>query len=375
MRRGLPAVALAAAVLAACGIAAAAATPPVSAPAFVVRGGPEDDILAARAPDEPRAVASITKLMTVLVALDHARLDEIVTVTPQAAGIGEATVALRPGERISVRDLAIAALVPSANDAATALAVHVGRGSVARFVALMNAKARALGLTSTHFENPHGLDQAGHVSSARDVTTLLEAALANPFVRIWSKRSSASIAGGRVLTSTDRLIGKLPLVGAKTGHTDAAGWSQVAAAERNGVRVTASVLGSPTEAQRNADLRSLLVWGLAQYHPIRAIDDARVYGIADTGYGRPPIRLVASRSVIRTVRVGRPLVERVVVSSALTLPVARGQRAGEVRVFANGRLIAREPLVASESSAALGTSGKFEWYARRTVHHLVGLVS
>lgn len=374
MRRGLHAVALAAALLAACGVAAAS-IPPVTAPAFVVRGGPDDDILAARAPDEPRAPASITKLMTVLVALDRARLDEIVTITPQATGIGEATALLRSGERLSVRDLAIAALVPSANDAATALAVHVGRGSVARFVALMNARARGLGLTSTRFVNPHGLDQAGHVSSARDVTTLLAAALRNPFIRSWSTRSSATIAGGRVLTSTDGLIGKLPLVGAKTGHTDAAGWSQVAAAERNGVRVTASVLGSPSEAQRNADLRSLLTWGLAQYHPIRAIDDSRVYGLADTGYGRSPIRLVASRTVIRTVRVGRPLVERVVVSSALTLPVARGQRAGEVRVFAGGRLIAREPLVASESVAAVGTSGKFEWYARRTVHHLVGLVS
>ena len=104
---------------------------------------------------------------------------------------------LRPGERLSVRDLAIAALVPSANDAATALALYVGRGSMARFVALMNAKARSLGLTSTHFENPHGLDQPGHVSSARDVTTLLTAALRNPFIRTWSTRSTATIAGGR----------------------------------------------------------------------------------------------------------------------------------------------------------------------------------
>ena len=247
----------------------------------------------------------------------------MVTVTPQAAGIGESTIMLRPGDRLSVRDLAIAALVPSANDAATALAVHVGHGSVARFVAMMNAKARSLGLTSTHFENPHGLDQPGHVSSARDLTTLLSAALRNPFIRTWSTRSTATIAGGRVLTSTDRLIGKLPLVGAKTGHTDAAGWSQVAAVERDGVRITASLLGAPSEAQRNADLGSLLTWGLAQYHPVRAIDDARVYGLAETGYGRPPVRLVAARAVVRNVRVDRPLVERVVASSALALPVAR----------------------------------------------------
>ena len=362
----------AAAVAVAAGCATAAASPPpVGAPAFVVRGGPDAVVLAARSPDAPRAPASITKLMTVLVALEHARLDDMITVTPQAAGIGESTIGLRPGERLSVRDLAIAALVPSANDAATALAFHVGRGSVARFVAMMNAKARSLGLTSTHFENPHGLDQPGHVSSARDLTTLLSAALRNPFVRTWSTRSTATIAGGRVLTSTDGLIGKLPLVGAKTGHTDAAGWSQVAAVERDGVRITASLLGAPSESQRNAELGLLLAWGLAQYHPVRAIDEARVYAVAEIGYGRPPVRLVATSTVVRNVRVGRPLVERVVASSALTLPVASGERAGEVRIFADGRLIARAPLVAAETVSAVGFSGKVGWYARRTVHHLL----
>ena len=182
---------------------------------------------------------------------------------------------LRVGEKLTVHDLAIAALVPSANDAATALAAYVGHGSIPRFVALMNAKAKELGLTSTHFENPHGLDQPGHVSSARDMTTLLTAALRNPFIRTWSTRSTATIAGGRTLTSTDDLIGTLPLIGAKTGHTDDAGWSQVAAVQGDGVRITASVLGSPTEAQRNADLGGLLAWGLAQYHRVKAIDSRR----------------------------------------------------------------------------------------------------
>ena len=125
MRRGV--LALAAAVLAFSVPTAAAAPPPVSAPAYVVRGGPGGVVLAARAPDVQRAPASITKLMTVLVALEHARLDDVVTVSPQAASVGESTVMLSPGEQLTVRDLAIAALVPSANDAATALAVHVGR--------------------------------------------------------------------------------------------------------------------------------------------------------------------------------------------------------------------------------------------------------
>ncbi len=353
---------------------AAAAPPPVSAPAYVVRGGPEQEIVAARAPDARRAPASITKLMTVLVALEHARLDDVVTISPAAASVGESSVGLRAGEKLTVGDLAIAALVPSANDAATALALYVGKGSLPRFVELMNARAKALGLTSTHFENPHGLDQSGHVSTARDVTTLLTAALRNSFIRTWSARSTATIAGGRTLTSTDDLIGMLPLVGAKTGHTNDAGWSQVAAVEENGVRITASLLGAASESQRNADLTSLLAWGIDQYRQVVVAGD-HVYGHAEVGYGRAPIPLVAARDVVRSVRLGRPLVERVVASTALSVPVRKGQRVGEVRVFSDGRLIARTPLVAAASSPAVGAAGKAEWYARRTVHHVFGLVS
>ena len=372
MRRG--SFVLAVLVLAACATAALASPPPVEAPAYLVRGGPDGEILAAREPDARRAPASITKLMTVLVALERASLDDVVTVAPQASSVGESSVSLRAGERLTVRDLAIAALVPSANDAATALALHVGRGSLSRFVESMNAKAKALGLTSTHYENPHGLDQVGHVSSARDVTTLLTAALREPFIRTWSTRSTATIAGGRTLTSTDSLIGRLPLVGAKTGHTNDAGWSQVAAVERNGVRITGSLLGAASEQQRNAELTALLSWGLAQYARVVVTGD-HVYGHAAVGYGLAPVPLVATSDVVRSVHVGRPLVERVVVSSALALPVTKGQPVGEVRVLSDGRLIARTPLVAATSIPAVGVAGKAEWYARRTMHHLFELVS
>jgi len=371
MRRALFAFVATLALLAS---TAAAAPPPISAPAYVVRVGPEQEIIAARAPDAHRAQASITKLMTVLVALEQARLDDLVTITPAVSSVGESSVGLRVGEQLTVGDLAIAALVPSANDAATALALHVGNGSVSRFVELMNAKAKALGLTATRFENPHGLDQKGHFSSARDATTLLGAALRNSFIRTWSSRSTATIAGGRTLTSTNLLIGTLPLVWAKTGHTENAGWSQVAAVEENGVRVTASLLGAASESRRNAELASLLTWGLGQYRQVAVTGD-HVYGHAEVGYGRRPIPLVAARDVVRSVRIGRPLVERVVASTALSLPVTKGQRVGEVRVFSDGTLIARTPLVAAASSPAVGAAGKVEWYARRTMHHVFGLVS
>lgn len=355
---------------------AVGAPPGIQAKAYFVRSSIDGDVLAARAPDERRAMASITKLMTVLVALERSRLDDVVTITPAAASVGESSIYLRPGERMTVRDLAIAALVPSANDAATALALHAGGGSIARFVALMNAKARALGLRHTAFRNPHGLDQPGHHSSARDVVALLSAALHDPFIRHWAGARRATISGGRVVESTDDLIGRLPgLVAGKTGHTGDAGWSQVARASEDGVRITASVLGSPTEEQRNRDLEGLLRYGLAQYRPIKAVDASRTYALVRVGYGRADVPLVTRSTAVRPARVGRPLLERIVAPTAVALPVRKGQRLGEVRVYDGNRLVASAPLVAARAVAAPGAFGKMSWYARRTAHHLVGFVS
>ena len=141
------------------------------------------------------------------------------------------------------------------------------------------------------------------------------------------------------------------------------------------MRITASVLGAPSEAQRNADLGGLLAWGLAQYHRVKAVDD-RVYGLAETGYGRPPVQARGPERG-RPQRAGRAARSSSASSSARRSrsPSPRGQQVGEVRVFAGGRLIARTPLVAAESVSAVGTPGKVAWYARRTVHHLFGLVS
>ena len=165
--RALPGVtrlglAIAIAVLAVSASAQGATAPAVQAQAYIVQSSVDGHTLAARRADAPRAMASITKLMTALVALEQLSLDDVVTVPPVAARVGESTLDLRAGQRISVRDLLIGTLVPSANDAATTLAVAAG-GSEAHFVTLMNRKAAELGLRGTHYRNPHGLDEPGHV--------------------------------------------------------------------------------------------------------------------------------------------------------------------------------------------------------------------
>jgi serine-type D-Ala-D-Ala carboxypeptidase (penicillin-binding protein 5/6) len=372
VRRFLAAVAVTAALAS----SATAAPPTVQSAAYRVEGDVDGAVLAQRAAAQPRAIASITKLMTVLVALEHADLDDLVTVAPQAAAVGESTAGLHAGERLTVRDLVAGTLVPSGNDAATALALFVGDGSLARFVALMNAKAAALGMRDSHFANPTGLDEEGHHSSARDTVALLRAALAVPIVKTLAASRSATITGGRELRSTDDLLGAFAgFEGGKTGHTNDAGWSQVAAAHRDGARVLVSVLGATTEDARDGDLEALLRWGLAQYRPVRAVDDERAYAEVAVGYGVAPLELVAAREIVRPARVDRPLLERVVAPTAAALPVRAGQRLGEVRILDGDRVVARAPLVAERSVEEPGAGAKVRWYGTRTVHHLLGFVS
>ncbi len=338
--------------------------------------GDDGDVLARHDEMSSRAIASITKLMTAIVVLEHAKLDDVVRVSPDAARIGESTVYLRAGEELTVAELLRAMLIPSANDAAEALALHVGDGSADRFVELMNAKAEELGLNDTTFENPHGLDQRGHVSSARDVTTLVRYALGIPFIRDALSRSSVTLPGSRTFASTDDLLTTwAPLVAGKTGHTHDAGWSETGAAERGGTTVYGAVLGTNSRAARNEALQELLTYGLDQYRPVQVIDRARVYATAETGYGQPDVKLVVPRSIARSIRIGRPLVERVVAPTALTLPVATGARLGRVEVYDGNRLVAAAPLVAADGVSDAGLWAKSKWYVTQTAHNLWGLVT
>jgi serine-type D-Ala-D-Ala carboxypeptidase (penicillin-binding protein 5/6) len=353
---------------------ASAAAPEVDARAWFVQNGTTGEVLLAQRADDRVAIASITKLMTVLVALERAELDDVVTVDRRAAAVGESTIHLRAGERVTVHDLVEAALIQSANDAANALAIHVA-GSVPAFVALMNSKAAQLDLRDTHFVRPDGLDVAGHVSSARDVTKLARVAMRNPTVRATVALRSADAAGRRLFGWND-LLGRFPgLLGVKTGHTAAAGWSQVAAARGRGLTVYATVLGSPTRSARNADLTELLAWGLAQYRVVPLVQEGKAYAHAQLPYGKPAVRLVAADGAMRVVRVGRPLVERIVAPASLELPVRRGQRVGEVRVYEGRTLLVSRPLVAAETVERPGLAGRVGWYATRTMENVAGLFS
>jgi D-alanyl-D-alanine carboxypeptidase (penicillin-binding protein 5/6) len=347
----------------------------VDARAYLVEDGRTGEVLLAESPARQLPIASLTKMMTVLVTLERAQLSDVVTVSPEAAAVGESSIHLHAGERLTVRDLVEAALIQSANDAAWALAEHVGRGSETRFVAIMNRRARQLGLTSTHFVRPDGLDAPGHVSSARDVTTLARALMQKPVVRQIVAMREATIAGGRRLHTWNDLLGSYPgVIGVKTGHTTAAGWSEVAAVRGPGVTVYVTVIGSPARSTRNGDLVELIRWGLSRFRVVSVVSAGRPYAHAETPYGAGGLSLVAPRSLRRAVLVDRPLVERVVAPVGVDLPVQKGEKLGEIRVYDRQRLVARSPLVAARSIGKPGTFDRAGWYVGRTARNMWGWV-
>jgi D-alanyl-D-alanine carboxypeptidase (penicillin-binding protein 5/6) len=368
---------LAACVLAAALVAATAtaAPPRPQAHAWLVENADTGEVLASSAPHEQLAIASITKLMTVLVALDRLKLSDTVTVDGRAAAVGQESIYLRAGEQISVRELVEAALIQSANNAADALALAVAPDFDA-FARLMNAKAKALGLADSHFVRPDGLDATGAYSSAHDVTVLARQAMRLPFVRETVRQTTAVISGDRTLHTWNDLLGVVPgVIGVKTGHTSAAGWSQVAAVRSDVGTIYATILGAPSRTQRNADLQTLLAWGISRYRTVEAIDGSSTYAEAKLPYGRGTVALVAARPLRLVVRPGHPLVQKVVAPVALDLPVRRGEIVGRVEVWSGSRLLGQRALVASRAVGRPGLAARLGWYADRTVHNLFGLVT
>lgn len=250
--------------------------PSVSAQSWIVFDATDGIVLGSYRADDPRPMASTTKMMSALVAIENGDLDEIVDVSASAAAVGEAEIGLVEGERLRLGDLVTTMLVRSANDAAIAVAEAVG-GDVETFVAMMNARAAEMGLTSTHFVNPHGLDAEGHYSTARDLLRIAVTAMQNPVFRemVATTRFMLDPAPDgtvRVAEATNLMLGEYPgMIGVKTGFTFQAGLVFVAAAERNDTTIYAVVMGSEGTRAHFADAEALLDFGFEGNGLVRAV--------------------------------------------------------------------------------------------------------
>ncbi len=278
LRARLGAAVAAAAVIGAPAAATAQSTsqkpPRLSSPAAILVEPATGDVVHARRADGRRAIASTTKLMTALVAVDRLELGDTIAAVPYRAAPVESQLGQRTGERFTVRDQLRALLLASANDAAATLAVRAG-GSRARFVRLMNAKARELGLRDTRFANPIGLDDPRNYSTPADLAKLALVARANSFLRETMDRPRLTLRSGdrpRTIANRNTLVRTVPWVnGVKTGRTSQAGYVLVGSATQRGVSVVSVVMGAPTEAARNADTLALLRPGLRRYGGTTAV--------------------------------------------------------------------------------------------------------
>jgi D-alanyl-D-alanine carboxypeptidase (penicillin-binding protein 5/6) len=313
----------------------------------------------AKRPDAERSIASTTKLMTALLALERAKPDDVFTAPAYDAMPAESRINLRPGEQMTVHDLLEALLLESANDAAVTLAEGVS-GSRAAFVEDMNARAAELGLENTSYANPIGLDEPGNHSSARDLATLTRVLLRRPrFARIVDMPEAELESGvrPRVVGNRNDLVAGYPWVsGVKTGYTADAGNVLVGAANGpGGARVISVVLGEPTEGARDQDTLALLRWGLARFHRVRVLDPRRMLAQADIKYRDSTARLVARRAAVLTIRDGEHIRRRVKAPDEVEGPLEAGVRVGTVTVLLDGRPARRVALVTAEEVPEAGT--------------------
>ena len=218
--------------------------------------------------DVKSAMASTTKIMTTIVILEKTDLDETVTVSAKAGGTGGSRLGLKRGDKASVRDLLYGLMLRSGNDAAVALAEHVG-GSVKGFAELMNEKASELGLTNTHFVTPHGLDDANHYTTALELAKLTDYAMDNEtFAKIVGTKSTTIYINNqpRQINNTNELLGVLNgVVGVKTGFTNNAGRCLVTETKRNNMDIITIVLGADTKKDRTKDSVNLIEYTFSKY--------------------------------------------------------------------------------------------------------------
>ena len=314
--------------------------------------------LAGKNPDERVSIASTTKIMVALVALDeNVDLDEQVTVSEKAAsyaGSVYSNIGLYPYDRVSVRDLLTAALVPSGTDADYALAEHLGDGSVDEFVAKMNDKAKELGLENTHFANPAGIDAPGNYSSAADLAKITREAMKYPEFRkivnmpeatISTQDREIDVVTTNLLVLPNSGYDYGPATGAKTGTSVQAGPCVVATAQSGDESYIAVVLDAAGDLQRFEAARTALEYGFGEYEREPLVERQEPYAELELPYRRGEmVKLVAAKDVIALAGPGLEVVRSKTTQEAPPSAKA-GRKVGTVEVSVDGRSVGSSPLV------------------------------
>lgn len=333
------------------------ATPSLTAATACVVDVASGQVLLDRNAHVRRANASTTKILTSLIAVESGRLDEVVTISKRASSIGEATIYLKEGERLTLRELLYGVLLSSGNDASTAVAEFLGGGSEEKFVEMMNERVKQLGLKDTHFSNPHGLPSDNHYSSAYDLAMLLREAMKYPD---WCQIAEAKFKqipmmgkpNGRTLKSHNKLLWSYPYAtGGKTGYTFAAGRCFVGSARKGSRAVVQAVMAAPELWE---DSQKLLAYGLENFETVMVARKGEVVGTVPIQAGsNRVVEVIAPRDV--SVCLPKGAVDRANLQQVwqlpdeLTAPVEENQPVGKLIVRQGESVLTTVPLVAAAS--------------------------
>jgi len=345
--------------------------PDLEVQAWALVDGESGLYLAGENPDEPLPTASTANVMTALMVLEEGiDLDEEVTVSEEAesyVGTIYNNVGLIWGERLTVRDLLTAILIPSGTDAAYALAEYVGDGSVENFVGMMNQEASELGLTNTRFEDPAGLDTTGNYSSARDLATLAREALEYPLFAELVGTSDATISTQNreieIFNTNQLLTTYSPATGVKTGITPQGDANLVSSAEAGDESYIAVVLGAEDSEEYFRASEAILEYAFTRYASKALVIQDEVYEEVPLPYRRgESVELAATEDVSAVVDDSSEVERRITTEELLPPSTSAGEKLGEVEVLVDGQSVGSSPLVAQEGyeEASLWDTA---WYA------------
>lgn len=336
---------------------AAYAAPSLSARAAVLMEASTGQVLMESAAHERLPMASTTKIMTALVALEHADLSQPVQISEKAVGVEGSSVYLKAGEILTMEQLLCALMLESANDAAAAIAIEIA-GNIESFADLMNETAQRIGLTDTHFTNPHGLDNAEHYSSAYDLAMLARYALQNPdFARIVSTYKTniplGEDEGIRVLINHNKMLKYYDgAIGVKTGYTKRCGRCLVSAATRDGVTMIAVTLSAPDDWR---DHTAMLDYGFSLYECAELAQPGQIRCALSCLGSTTEYVSASNRDGVSLIlpREHGEITHVIEANRYLCAPVKSGDTVGEIVFFCDGTEIARTPLYAEEDADAL----------------------
>ena len=316
------------------------------------------EVLFSKNPDKPLPMASVTKIMTLLLAVEaveqgKARLEDKVVASENAWGMGGSQIYLEPGEEFSFKEMLISVAVGSANDASVALAEQV-EGSEEAFVQRMNERAKQLGCTATNFVNTTGLPAEGHHTSAMDLSRIMGECIKHPLFMQISGIYEYDLRGGDFkLWNTNKLLKWYNGVDAgKTGWTNEAKYCLASTCERDKLRLIAVVLGTPEPKSHFRETIKLFNYGFARYKAVHLEDSGKVVKNITVDKGvQEKVGLLTSAKVSVVVKKGeeKGYQGRVEAPERVVAPVKKGQKIGDYIVTRDNREVLRIPLVAGNN--------------------------